>query len=45
MKKILILVALIATMVQADISCMNYGGGMTVCTDDATGKQTTIWNY
>ena len=44
MKKIMIMIALtIGAM--ADVTCMDFGGGMTVCTDNDTGKQTTIWTY
>ena len=44
MKKIMILIALtIGAM--ADVTCMDYGSGMQICTDTITGESTTIWTY
>ena len=45
MKKIVILIALMATIASADMICTDMGSGMKICTDTVTGESTTIWTY
>jgi len=44
MKKMILLIAL-STFINADVTCIKIGQGMTICTDDETGQETTIWTY
>jgi len=45
MKKLMIVVALIATMAHADVECFDMGGGLKTCTDDRTGETYDVWTY
>jgi hypothetical protein len=45
MKKVILMIVLLSGFGMADITCIDYGGGMKVCTDDETGKDTTIWTF
>ena len=45
MKKLMIVVALIATMAHADVECFDMGGGLKTCTDSETGKTYNVWTY
>ena len=44
MKMVLILVALATYSMANTITCIDYGSGMKICTDDQ-GNSTTIWTY